>query len=441
VSPHSPPRNLDDWLSLLESRHPVAIDLGLERCREVWQRMDCPRPASQTFVVAGTNGKGSTVATICAVLGGLGFSYGSYTSPHLFQYNERIQLNGQSVSDRALLWAFERVEAARGETSLSYFEFGTLAALLILARANLDFAVMEVGLGGRLDAVNLLDADCAVITPIGLDHQDYLGGDLDSIGREKAGVIRSGRTVICGEADPPVTVAERATAMGAPLKRLGIDFNIERVSGRARFTRDELELLLPLPALAGTHQLNNMATGIAAVLELLPAAADQEALFPGLKSISLPGRLQRVCRQPALWIDVGHNPMAARAVAAAISDIMEDEGIQQFRCVLGMLADKDAVSVAAELSGLVSSWYCASLPGERGQTGQRLADNLAGADCARDIRVFQSVGSALDAALADSGGADGVLVFGSFRTASDALMNRHSVDKSRPVDGSAASAS
>jgi dihydrofolate synthase/folylpolyglutamate synthase len=437
----SPLQTLDDWLSVLESRHPLAIDLGLERCREVWQRLDCPQPASQIFVVAGTNGKGSTVATICALLGGLGFSYGSYTTPHLLRYNERIQLNGQPVSDRELLWAFGRVEKAREGTSLSYFEFGTLAALLILSREELDFAVMEVGLGGRLDAVNLLDADCAVITPIGLDHQEYLGDDIGSIGREKAGIIRSGRTVICGEANPPVTVVEEAVASRAPLKRLGIEFSIGRVGEEVLFTNGDVELRLPRPLLNGAHQLNNMGTAVAAVLELLPAAADSDSLTRGLRRVSLPGRLQRVSRQPALWIDVGHNPMAAGAVAAAIGETMADEDIRQCRCVLGMLADKDAASVANELGQLVCAWYCAGLEGERGQTGQRLADRLATAGGTRDIRAFKNVGMALDAALADSGSVDAVLVFGSFLTASQALHHWHGQQKSRPSDGSTASVS
>ena len=336
------PQTLETWLELLETRHPKAIDLGLERCREVWVRMGTPRPAPSVYVVADTNGKGSTVATICSVLGALGHRHGSYTTPHLYRYNERVQLSGRPVSDKNLLDAFDAVESARGGTSLTYFEFGTLAALWILSRADLDYAVMEVGLGGRLDAVNLVDADCAVITAIGLDHQDYLGPDLLSIGREKAGIIRPSTPVICGEADPPASVLETAASLAAPVKRLGREFRAEPIADGVDFTLGETHLALPRPALAGPHQVANMATGLAAVLELLPdAAADLPAVRRGLRSVSLAGRFERVSGQPPVWIDVGHNPMAAQAVGRALA---EAEPGRRIRCVLGMLSDKDAAA-------------------------------------------------------------------------------------------------
>jgi dihydrofolate synthase/folylpolyglutamate synthase len=423
VSSPSLPSNLSDWLELLERRHPKAIDLGLDRCGEVWRRMGSPQPAPRVFVVAGTNGKGSTVATICALLDSLGHSYGSYTSPHLARYNERVCLNGEAVPDEALLQAFERVESARGDVNLSYFEFGTIATFSILSGAKLDYAVMEVGLGGRLDAVNLLDADCAVITAIGLDHQDYLGDDLLSIGREKAGIIRNGCPVVCGETEPPASIVETALALGAPLKRLGTDFTIERENGRARFSMGGRDLGVPLPVLDGRHQLNNMATAIAALIELIPGAADDpEALVRGLRSVSLPGRFQRISRRPAVWVDVGHNPLAARAVAVTVGEVMQAGGIEQCRCVLGMLADKDVAAVARELRTVVSGWYCAGLDGDRGQSGAALARRLEQAGGPLDIHVFESVAAALDKAVSDSGPNDGVLVFGSFLTATQALL-------------------
>ena len=418
------PGNLSDWLELLERRHPKAIDLGLERCSVVWRQMGSPQPSSRIFMVAGTNGKGSTVATICALLDALGHSYGSYTSPHLTTYNERVRLQGTPVSDETLMQAFERVEAARGDVSLSYFEFGTLAAISILARAGLDYSVMEVGLGGRLDAVNLLDADCAVITPIGLDHQDYLGDDLLSIGREKAGIIRPGRPVICGETDPPASIIETALAQSAPLQRLGADFTIRRLNAGAQFSMGSLEMEIPLPVLDGPHQLNNMATAIAALLELIPgAAADPDALVQGLRSVSLSGRFERISQQPAVWVDVGHNPMAARAVALTVDEAMKTAGISQCRCVLAMLADKDAVAVVEELRTVINAWYCAGLDGDRGQTGATLAGRVEHVDGALEISVFKSVAQALDAAVSDSGPDDGILVFGSFLTATEALQH------------------
>lgn len=375
-------------------------------------------------MVAGTNGKGSTVATICALLDSLGYDYGSYTSPHLARYNERVCLNGDEVSDQALLQAFEQVEAARGDVGLSYFEFGTVAAIYILANAHLDYAVMEVGLGGRLDAVNLLDADCAVITPIALDHQDYLGDDLLSIGREKAGIIRPGCPVVCGQADPPASIIETALAQSAPLKRLGMDFSIKPENGRARFSTGRLEMVVPMPALDGPHQLNNMATAMAALLELIPAAAlDPGAMVHGLRQVTLAGRFQRISQRPTVWVDVGHNPMAARAMAVTVDTAMKAEGIERCRCVLAMLADKDAAAVAEELRTVVSGWYCAGLEGDRGQTGPALARGIEETAGTADIHVFQSVVRALDKAVYDSGPDDCVLVFGSFLTASEALLH------------------
>ena len=409
---------------MLEVRHPTSIDLGLERCGEVWRRMGSPRPARLVFTVAGTNGKGSTVANLCALLATLGQRHGSYTSPHLVDYNERVRVNGLAVSDAELLQAFEAVEQVRGEISLSYFEFGTLAAFDILCRENLDVAVLEVGLGGRLDAVNLIDSDCAVITPIGLDHQVWLGDDRVSIGREKAGIIRPGRPVISGEPDPPTSVVSHAHDLGAPIKCLGKDFAIERRANRARFTVDGRVLDLPLPVLAGPHQLDNLATSLAALLELFPEAADTpELLGQGIQAVALSGRFERISHRPAIWIDVGHNPMAATAVAAALAAVIKSDSIVTCRCVIGMLVDKDAEGVAKELSPVVDSWYCAGLGGERGQTGAELASRLHKATGPLPIRVFEQVSQALDSAIADSGPDDGVLVFGSFLTATEALLH------------------
>ena len=289
---------MNEWLGLLDSRHPRTIDLGLARSREVWERMGSPRPAGQIFTVAGTNGKGSTVAYLCAMLRSLGHSFGSYTTPHLLRYNERIQLNGLDVTDSQLVDAFERVEAARGDISLSYFEFGTLAAISIFNQAGLDYAIMEVGLGGRLDAVNILHADCTVITSIGLDHQEYLGDDRESIGREKAGIIRSNVPLVCGEANPPASVLAEASRLHAPVLRLGHEFKADDEQESIRFIKGEVVLLLARPQMFGQHQVDNMATALAALLELLPDAVNSKhQLVCALASVSLAGRLQQISNQ------------------------------------------------------------------------------------------------------------------------------------------------
>lgn len=416
------PRSLDDWLELLEFRHHTAIDLGLDRCSRVWECMGSPRPAPRVFVVAGTNGKGSTVANICALLDGLGYRYGSYTTPHISTYNERVQIGRQNVADEVFIDSFERVEAARGEVSLSYFEFGTLAAFDILHRANLDFAVMEIGLGGRLDAVNLLDADCAVITPIGLDHQDYLGNDLESIGREKAGIVRPNTPLVLGESDPPDSILETARRCAAPVFRYGVEFKAQRNESGLLFTQGSTQLQLPFPALPGRHQDGNTATAVAAVLQVLPdAAARQESLYRGLESVHLPGRFQAVMKTPALWIDVGHNPLGAQVIADTLERRRAAGECKQVRCVLAMLEDKDARAVAEELDSVVSAWYTASLAGDRGQSGQQLARRIEPVVSAPVARVCDSVSDAINSALSDSDKEDGVLVFGSFFTASAAF--------------------
>jgi dihydrofolate synthase/folylpolyglutamate synthase len=418
------PDSLAGWLTLLESRHPKAIDLGLDRCRRVWRRMGSPVPAPRTFLVAGTNGKGSTVATICSLLQNLGHRQGSYTTPHLLTFNERIRVNGEPTPDARILSAFERVEAARGDVSLTYFEFGTLAAFDLLSRSSLDFAVMEIGLGGRLDAVNLLDADVAVITPIGLDHQDFLGGDLESIGREKAGILRPGQFAVCGEPHPPASVLDRARKLGLTLTRQGVDFHGAVEDDRFRFQWGDSELLLPAPVLAGPHQEANLATALAAVLALLPEAAGQpDCLAAGVESVILNGRMERVSDRPAVWVDVGHNPLAARAVRDALERARAKEGIQEIHAVLAMLSDKDAASVVDVLQPVIQSWLLAGLEGERGQSGAELAGKLGHRLGDRARRVFPAVADALDAALSEARPEDGILVFGSFLTAADALRH------------------
>ena len=416
------PLSLDEWLELLESRHHKTIDLGLERCREVWRQMGSPRPASKLFTVAGTNGKGSTVAYLCAMLQGLGYSNGSYTTPHLLHYNERVQINGMCARNEQLLAAFERVESARGNVSLTYFEFGTLAAIDIMSREQLDFAVLEVGLGGRLDAVNILDADCAVITPVGLDHQEYLGDNRETIGREKAGIIRPRTPLICGEADPPDSVLAVAASEQAPLCRLGREFDVRLEGNTVDFIKGSLAWSLPVPRMSGEHQVNNMATAVAAMLELVPESAHRmQVMARSLEAVTVPGRLQQVSAGPLVLVDVGHNPLAAGAVAQAISRVAKNRPEMKCFCVIGMLMDKDAELVATILEPMVSAWYCAGLPGERGQSGAQLAGRVGAVLEDGQITACHDVNEALDLAVEECGPADCILVFGSFLSAAAAL--------------------
>jgi dihydrofolate synthase/folylpolyglutamate synthase len=410
-------RTLAAWLTLLETRHPRAIDLGLDRVAAVWQRMGRPQPAARLFTVGGTNGKGSTTAYIAALVAALGYRCGSYTSPHLFRYNERVQIQNKAVSDQELIDAFERVEAARGEISLTYFEFGTLAAFSLMSRAALDFAVLEVGLGGRLDAVNILDADCAVITPVGLDHQEYLGDSLESIGYEKAGIIRAGRPVICGEAEPPQSLLRFASDCGAVLQRLGREFCLSPEASGYRWRKGSRSFQLPPPPMAGRHQVDNMATALAAVSTLIPDALEEPAaLVRGLESARLAGRLQASADCSRVWLDVGHNPHAATAVAAALQDLQ----LRPVDCVLGMLRDKDAHAVAAVLDESVRNWYCAGIGGDRGRSGADLAREVGKVGGADRIREFTDVATALRSALENSTAGANILVFGSFITVAQA---------------------
>jgi len=414
--------SLKKWLELLESRHPKSIDLGLERSLEVWRKMGAPRPARKIVTVAGTNGKGSTVAYLCAMLKGLERSYGSYTTPHLLQYNERIQINGICASDEQLVAVFEQVEAARGEISLSYFEFGTLAAFSIMASETLDYAVLEVGLGGRLDAVNILDADCTIITPVGLDHQEYLGTDRESIGYEKAGIIRAGIPLVCGEVDPPDSILAAANRMQAPVFRLGREFDAHPVGESVCFNMGDVDWTLPFPRMQGRHQVNNMATAVAALLELAPEVkARTQCIAGSLESVTVAGRMQQLCGHPLVLLDVGHNPLAASAIAQVLSQALKRNPGMKCHCVVGMLADKDVPAVAAILGPLISVWFCAGLPGDRGQSGEELAGRIAPVLPGAGITACHDVATAMDLALEACSPSDGIFIFGSFLTAAAAI--------------------
>jgi len=410
---------LDDWLRWQQSLHPHTIELGLERVGVVARRLGIQNPRHKVITVAGTNGKGSCVAMLEAILIDAGYRVGSYTSPHLLHYNERVRVQQQPVTDTALSKAFERIDGARKSVSLSYFEFGTLAAMLIFADIDLDVAIMEVGLGGRLDAVNLLDADLALITSIDLDHTEWLGADRESIGYEKAGIMRAGKPVVCGDPEPPASIAAHAVAVGARIYQLGADFSYSREgdswcwrAASAGYAR------LPLPALRGHIQLQNAAAVLMGLSLLSPhLRVDQGGVCNGLRSVFLAGRYQRLAGTPEVILDVAHNPAGARALASTLR-AMPAAG--RTLAVFAVLADKDAASMVDALERQVDHWYLAANHSARALPIAALRTLLDEKVAAR-IDAFGGVAQAYRAAREAAAHGDRVVVFGSAFTVAEVL--------------------
>lgn len=417
--------SLDEWLSWIEACHPAEIKLGLERVSRVADDLGVRKPQSKVITIAGTNGKGSTVTYLETILGKAGYSVGCYTSPHFRHYNERVRLNGKNISDEELCQSFRAITAARKDTPLTYFEYGTLAALEIFNRKQPDVILLEVGLGGRLDAVNIVDADVAVVTSIAIDHVDWLGDDREVIGREKSGIFRAGRPAICGEADPTASVATVADETGAVLYQVGDQFAYQGDADKWNWqgvcpVGESLQLeSLPMPALP----LPNAATALQ-VLAVLGLDVSVDAIREGLASATMTGRMQRVeLAQGSCWLDVAHNPEAAELLAKRLAV----KG-QQVHMVLGMLGDKDFASVIEILRPQVSYWYLADLDVPRGQKAEMLASHLTDEAAAGCCRSFLSVADALDAAQVHLSQNNCLLVAGSFFTVSDAL-NHLGVDE------------
>lgn len=421
-------RSLADWLSHIERIHPKSIDMGLERIRIVSQRLGLKRPAPKVITVGGTNGKGSTVAFIEAIARAAGWCVGAYTSPHLLAYNERIRIGGADAGDAALVEAFEAIEAARGEVVLTYFEYGTLAALWLFERAKLDLAILEVGLGGRLDATNLVDPDVAVITTVDIDHQDYLGPDRESIGFEKAGIARGWKPLILGDDDPPSSVLRHAYAIGASAVRAGCDFFFEALppdadkpdeGPRWRWREVGYRVELPMPALAAPAQMRNAAVAVAA-LRALGKSPTRQQFAEGVAAAHVPGRLQRFVRDGVeIVVDVGHNPQAARELAAWLAAAPAPG---RTHAVFAALGDKDVAGVVAALHAGVDAWHLAGLAdsGPRGIAVEAFAERLRDTAAGEGSR-HADVAAALAAVRAQASAGDRILVFGSFHTAAAAL--------------------
>ncbi len=452
---------LADWLTHLESLHPKTIALGLERVAQVKQRLNLD-PDFPIIIVGGTNGKGSVCAMLEAILHAAGYKVGCYTSPHLLDYNERVRIAKQQASDAELCASFEQIEQVRGDIALTYFEFGTLAAMQCFIAHKIDLAILEVGLGGRLDAVNVFDADVSVVTSVDIDHVDYLGDTREKIAFEKAGIFRQGRVAICADSDVPQALRKHAEDVGADLWCIGSEFGFQLPSpagGRGAggeggsddvhvinvgqslslalsLQREREQLLgqwnfyskvssrsaLPFPALRGAFQLSN-ASAVLAALEALKDTipVSMEAVRRGLSEVELTGRFQFIPGQPQLILDVAHNPHAARSLANNLSHLPPAKTY----AVFAMLKDKDMVGVVAALGEQVDVWLVAGIDAARGATAQELASVLINAQLHSEVVVCSSIENALDEASKRAGENDRIAAFGSFYTVAEVMRIRH----------------
>ena len=405
-------KNLSQWLEYLESIHPSEIEMGLGRVNSVAQAMQLIRPAGKVILVAGTNGKGSTVTYCRSILLQAGFSVGSYMSPHLHIYNERVMINGVMASDEDLIESFEVIDQARGDVTLTYFEVGTLSALYLFKKFHVDFAVIEVGLGGRLDATNVVDPDVSVVTSIGLDHQDWLGDDIDKIAFEKAGVYRKDKAAVCGQLNVSKGLVDYAKNIGANLLLRGNDFSLDISDSTWNWrgkSIDQTEICfnnMPLPNLP----LENAATALQALVQIYPDLK-QDQVEQGLKQAMLPGRMQVIETPFNGVLDVGHNPQAAKLVAQRCADA----SVKGRRYgLLAMLDDKDANGVVSELKDVVDEWCLAGISGYRGQSSDQLAKKLEG--LMFTSKQYGTIESALDDLAVTMTADDEVLIMGSFMT-------------------------
>jgi len=417
------PKTLADWLSYLESLHPKTIALGLERVAQVKQRLNL-HPGFPVITVGGTNGKGSVCAMLESILHAAGYRVGCYTSPHLLRYNERVRIAKEQASDAELCASFEKIEQARGDTALTYFEFGTLAAMQCFIEHQVDVAILEVGLGGRLDAVNVFDSDCAVLTSVDIDHTDYLGETREQIAFEKAGIFRSGRVAICADADVPQAVIGHAEKIGAQLWRIGQEFSFEEQMTKQWNYRSIIGArnALPYPALCGAFQLHNASAALAALdalKERLPVS--MEAVRRGLVEVQLAGRFQFVPGRPTLILDVTHNPHAARALAQNLAGLPP---CPHTFAVFAMLRGKDMAGVAAALDPHIDTWLVAGIAAPRGATAEELAQALQQRGVRGAIQTYSDVTEALRYACNVAGENDRIAAFGSFYTVAEAMAAR-----------------
>ncbi|PCK89932.1 bifunctional tetrahydrofolate synthase/dihydrofolate synthase [Pseudomonas viridiflava] len=421
------PSTLGDWLAYLEQLHPSAIDMGLDRSRKVAQQLGLTRPAPRVITVTGTNGKGSTCAFVASLLQAQGLKVGVYSSPHLLRYNERVKVQGVEATDLELCDAFAAVESARGDVTLTYFEMGTLAAFWLFEQAQLDAVVLEVGLGGRLDAVNLIDADLALVTSIGVDHADWLGDTRESVAFEKAGIFRAGRPALCGDLDPPEPLLAKARELGCPLLLRGQDFDLS-VGPQGwdwrGIAHGELVELRDLPLL--DLPMQNAALALQA-FALLGYPLNHQIVSEALAQTRLVGRLDRRTvhwqgRALTLLLDVGHNPHAAQFLAHRMA---QRPVVGKRLAVFGLLSDKDLDGVVHELASSIQDWAVAPLPTSRSRPAAEL--QVALENLGARVKSYQSIASALEAQCTHATPDDEILLFGSFYCVAEALdwLARH----------------
>ena len=427
AQPNTQAKTATEWLAYIEALHPKVIAMGLDRVKKVLEKLQL-NPSFPIITVAGTNGKGSVCAMLSQIYVQAGYRIGTYTSPHIHRYNERVSVNLQHISDEDLCAAFVAVEAARGDIALTYFEMGTLAAMWHFCRQKLDVVILEIGLGGRLDAVNAFEPTCSIVTTIDLDHKEFLGDTRELIGLEKAGVFRANKLAICGDENPPNSLVEYAKEIGANLQLIQRDFKVKKTAEGWQYSAGNTKLALPLPGLIGDFQLNNAACVVHAVLHLnniLPIAARelkddalQANIHAALRAVHLIGRFQYIQANPQIIADVAHNPHAATSLA---KNLESSACIGKTLAVFGMLADKDIAGVIDAIQAEIDIWYLADIHTVRGAKAQELQHNLLKANNEKPVKLFTNVAAALAAACIEANKNDRIIVFGSFYTVADVV--------------------
>lgn len=427
-----------EWLAYIEALHPKAIAMGLDRVKLVIEKLQL-NPTFPIITVAGTNGKGSVCAMLSHIYVQAGYQVGCYTSPHINHYNERVSVNLQLISDDDLCAAFTAVEAARGDVALTYFEMGTLAAMWHFCRQPLDICILEIGLGGRLDAVNAFEPSCAIVTSIDLDHMEFLGDTREQIGFEKAGVFRANKLAICGDENPPNSLVKYAQKIGADLQLIQHDFRVKKTKHGWQYSTENMCLDLPHLGLIGDFQLNNAACVVCAVLylsDILPVMASEQSgtalqanIHRAFSAVQLMGRFQQLQSKPQVIVDVAHNPHAAKSLAQNLKSIA---CAGKTLAVFGMLADKDIAGVIDAIHDEIDAWYLADIHSARGAKAVTLQNVLIKSDniingSSKPINMFEDVATALVAACNDADKNDRIIVFGSFYTVADAMAAKQLV--------------